>query len=218
MQCIVFHLDAADRVSYTPLITVIERLRHACVAGLLCTVSLATLVSAAQLPAQLKEADWARADASISRLDPRTFKGVPMAIRSALAKRGCTIPQPTGSQRARNIVSGHFTQTMRMEWAVLCSRNQRSKILVFRGKDLVQVDELAEAADADYLEADGDGRIEFSRGLATVSSRIIRRVQSSEPAPLRIINHDGIDDAFEGKGSTIWYWFEGTWISLQGSD
>lgn len=185
-----------------------------CHASLLCATIAVTTVSTAQFTPN----EWSRADASIVRLAPRTFNGVPAGIRNALVKRGCTIPQPTGSKRARNVVSGRFTQRTRTEWAALCSRSQRSSILVFHDNDFTQADEFGEAADADYLQTGGNDQLIFSRALTTASSRVIRLAQSGETTPLLVIDHDGIDDAFEGKASTIWYWSEGGWIRLKGSE
>ncbi len=41
---------------------------------------------------------------------------------------------------------------------------------------------------------------------------------SADSPALQTVDHDGIVDAFEGKGSMIWYWPGGKWISFLGSD
>jgi hypothetical protein len=38
---------------------------------------------------------------------------------------------------------------------------------------------------------------------------------SLKPPPL---DHEGINDAFIEKGSHVWYWYDGQWMQLAGSD
>jgi hypothetical protein len=182
--------------------------------GLLCwTVAVTPLAAAQPSPA-----DWSRADAATVRVSPSAFTNLPSAIRTAMEKRGCTVPQPAGSERRRNVITGHFTGAKAREWAALCSRDRRSTVLVFHGDGSSKVDEVGEAADADYLQTRPGGRIGFSRALLVASPRAIKRIRTDDGPKLRVIDHDGIVDAFEGKGSMIWYWLEGKWVLLPGSD
>jgi hypothetical protein len=182
--------------------------------GICWTVAAAAPISGSQLP----QADWLRADEATVRLDPSVFSSLPSSILIAMERRQCTVPQPFGSSRPRNVISGHFTQTGRIDWAVLCSRKKRSAVLVFHGKDYGEVDELGEAADSEYLQTvSGSGRIGFSRGLVVATPDVVRRSWHNGPRP-RIVDRDGIADTFEGKGSVIWYWSDGKWIQLTGAD
>ena len=128
---------------------------------------------------------------------------------------GCTVPQPAGATRPGNVISGHFTQPDRTDWAVLCSRANQSKVLVFHGND---ASELGDAADVGYLQSQAGGRIGFSRRLSVATPEAVRRAANNNQPQLRVIDHDGVVDAFEGKGATIWYWSEGKWIQLPGAD
>lgn len=170
------------------------------------------------LSAQLTPADWRHADAATVRLHPSAFSHLPSSIRTEMERRGCTVPQPFGSDRRRNVIRGHFTHAKRTDWAALCSRGKRSSVLVFHGKDFREVDELAEAADSEYLQTVPGGRIGFSRALVVATPKMVRRSREDDVPKPRIIDHDGIVDAFEGKGSMIWYWFGEKWILLSGSD
>jgi hypothetical protein len=190
-----------------------ERLFFAvCGVVLVCGVSVPASVSGAQLT----PADWLRADAATVRLAPSVFVNLPLSIRRAMERRGCTVPQPVGSARPRNVISGHLTHATRTDWAALCSREKRSSILVFHGQDFSDVDELADAPDSEYLQTVSGGGIGFSRALSVATPTIVRRARAA-PA-LQTVDHDGIADAFEGKGSMIWYWPGGKWISFLGSD
>jgi hypothetical protein len=195
----------------------------------LCTSSLVMLIviwscdEPAAVPlrsAQLQPVDWDRADAATVRLAPAVFTELPAALRAELTKRGCTIPQPFRASARRNVVSGRFTTGAQKDWAVLCSRGRSSAILVFRDGSATNVGELAEDADRQYLQVmDGRGAIGYSRVLSVVTPQRMRqrRLVHDGPDP-RPFDHDGIEDAFEGKASVVWYWFRRDWIRLTGAD
>jgi len=184
----------------------------------MCGVSLisALTMCVSVVAGQLSPADWSRADAATVRLVPSAFSNLPPSVRSAMEQRRCTVPQPVDSGRPRNVISGHFTDAKSTGWAVLCSRERRSAVLVFHGKDFGDVDALAEAPDSEYLQTVSGGRIGFSRALSVAAPKVVK--QSRVAAKPRVVDHDGIVDAFEGKGSTIWYWSGDKWISALGSD
>ena len=106
----------------------------------------------------------------------------------------------------------------RADWAVLCSRGRRSAVLVFHGKDFIEVEEFAETADSEYLQTVPGGRIGFSRALVVATPDIVKQSREDAVRKPGVVDHDGIVDAFEGKGSTIWYWFEKKWNELAGAD
>jgi hypothetical protein len=67
---------------------------------------------------------------SIKRLSPSAFPELPSAVRRALNLRGCSVPQSflTGPH---NVIKGEFARPGQTDWAVLCSVNGVSGILVF---------------------------------------------------------------------------------------
>jgi hypothetical protein len=69
------------------------------------------------------------------------------------------------------------------------------------------------------LQVVNAGEIGFSRAIGIASAKYIRdhhqQFGGPKPPPL---THDGIDDAFVGKASTVWYWYRGKWLQLQGAD
>jgi|SRR5687767_2586554 len=162
---------------------------------------------------------WAEADLSVRRLGPDTFGALPASIRKDLIQRGCTIPQAVEYQRPHNVISGRFTSAAGTDWAVLCSRARVSAILVFRHGRTPPI-ELASFPDANYLQGLGDSTIGFSRVISVASARFIRAASEAGhggPVPPRL-DHEGIDDAFAGKGSTVLYFHSGKWLTLAGSD
>ena len=67
----------------------------------------------------------------------------------------------------------------------------------------------------------GEGRVGFSRLLVGVDpERILsrRRWWPDDLPPGLTIEHDGIEEAFAGKGGIVRYCWDGQWISLPGSD
>lgn len=181
----------------------------------ICSPGDAALASSWRI-AQRTPADWARADADTVRLDPGVFSEVPARVRTELKRLGCTIPQPSGASTRRNVVSGRFTTAALKDWAVLCSRRGTSAILVFEGGSPTQVRELAAQPDAQYLQVMGrTPAIGYSRGLAVATPQLIRRrLQGGGGREPRPLDHDGIEDAFEGKASVVWYWSRQEWIQL----
>lgn len=89
------------------------------------------------------------------------------------------MPQSFTSERPHNVVTGSFARAGQQDWAVLCSRQDSSSVLIFwGGADAESPTEFPRAADAGYLQGIGEGRIGYSRLLAAASPR---RSGSSQP-------------------------------------
>src|SRR6266571_7420509 len=81
-----------------------------------------------QAPADLQEV-FERADRQIVRLSPTAFPELPTNVLVELQRRGCTIPQVP--MVAQNVIKGEFSKPGQTDWAVLCSVNRVSSILIF---------------------------------------------------------------------------------------
>lgn len=163
--------------------------------------------------------DWTRADQATVRLEPGAFPDLPLAVREELQRRGCTIPQAFTGGSPHNAVRGRFISSRETDWAVLCSRQRTSSILVFRAGSPTAVIELARRPDADFLQVTGPGSIGYSRAVGVASPQYIRehheQYGGAQPPP---IDHDGINDIFVEKASIVWYWHAGRWLQLTGAD
>ena len=178
-----------------------------------------TLLSIAEEFQSAGQPDWARANAETVRLPPSAFGELPVEVRKDLEGRGCTIPQPYDARSPTNVVTGRFTAATAMDWAVLCSRDRTSTILVFRAGSVSDVAELESRPDADFIQGTGSGKAGFSRSLSVADPGYIRRHYEAYGGPqLPPLHHDGINDAFLEKASVIHYWHEGRWLQLQGAD
>ena len=163
--------------------------------------------------------DWQKADVATVRLRPSAFVDLSVPIRQDLEKRGCTVPQVYGRAVPHNVVRGRFTSASQMDVAVLCSKARVSSILVFRGGAVTDVAELASSPDKDFLQGVGEDIIGYSRSLGVANPKYIQDHYDAyggpKPPPL---DHDGIDDGFDGKASTVRYWYRGQWLRLQGAN
>ena len=160
---------------------------------------------------------WARADLAVRRLAPSAFPSLPPAIRGELEARHCTIPQVYSDPRAGNVISGHFRRPGQRDWAVLCSIQRVSRIIIFWSGRVRGATELAKSADRAYLQGTGHGGIGYSRAIAVVGADGLHG-GSEEGDPPGPIDHEGIDDAFVEKASVIWYLARGHWYRLVGDD
>ncbi len=163
---------------------------------------------------------WTKADIETPRLSPKMFTQLPASIVSHLEKRRCTVPQSFAGGKPHNVISGEFIKRGQSDWAVLCSINRTSSILIFVGGSVSNVLKIAESQDSGFLQTiDGDGTVGFSRQIGVVDGAYIedhyREYGGPKPPP---ITHSGIEDAFLEKASTIHYYHRGKWLALQGAD
>lgn len=162
--------------------------------------------------------EWDNADKAIVRLAPSAFPHLPQAVREDAERRGCTIPQLSYPKEPHNVIEGEFTRSKQLDWAILCSRNRVSSILVYRGGTADDVAALAASEDRHYLQA-ARRFIYFSHQIGVASPKYIHAMNKEfDGGSLPPIDHDGINDAFVEKASSIKYWHQGKWWALQGAD
>src|ERR1700730_1539036 len=110
---------------------------------------------------QVRSADvWEKADRAVLRFAPSAFPTLPPIIKRDLDRRRCTVPQPDPAaigpapdrDLLHNVIHGHFQSGGQTDWAIVCSRNRVSTILVFWGGRANNVSELAERPDAGFLQ------------------------------------------------------------------
>ncbi len=166
--------------------------------------------------------DVEKAEAEILRLQPSAFPELPAPIARELARRGCLIPQvESWAEGSHNVISGQFRTPGQTDWAILCSIDRVSSLLIFWNGSAADVENLngERRPDRFYLQGMGDHRPAFSWLIRAVGKKYILDHYAlygmSEPPP---IDHEGIDSAFAGKGSTILYWYKGEWLHLPGAD
>lgn len=176
------------------------------IAGLVLSIALAAVAGSPEV-------------APIKRLPPSAFSVLPRAVSSYLTRRKCTIPQSDYFEQKHNVIRGQFMIRGRMDWAILCSRNGTSTILIFAPGRTKPVAEIASGEDSHYLQGGVGGQPEFSHSISVATRKDIlsyRRVFGGWlPRPL---DHQGIDDSFDGKASVVLYFDKGRWVELTGMD
>ena len=167
-----------------------------------------------------QEPDFTRADADTVRLAPAAFPDLPVPIRADLDRRGCMVPQTFRRRDTRqNVIRGRFLSPGPTDVAVLCSKSRRSAILVYRDGVAPAAVELADLPDATFLQVvDGAGNVGFSRLVTVATADHVREHAARGGRPPSAVDHDGVEDAFLEKGSSIWYWSGGKWSQLPGAD
>lgn len=92
--------------------------------------------------------------------------GIGSARYRELQRRGCTIQQESYTKRANNVIRGNFARPGQLDWAVLCSINRVSSILVFFNGSEKDVQEIARMEDRTFLQGiSADNRL-FERHQA----------------------------------------------------
>lgn len=125
-------------------------------------------------------------------------------------------------EQPHNVIHGHFRNSNQVDWAVLCSISRKSAILVYWSgstESVEQVPSWLSADDKDWLQGSDEDSLGFSRSIHTVSAEYIDDHAGWYGGQLpEYVDHEVIDDGFDGKASVVHYWFEGDWLSLQGAD
>ncbi len=160
----------------------------------------------------------------VRRYPPDSFPELSRPVRDSLVSRGCQVPTPG---YRTNVITGAFTAKGAVEWAVVCSVHDTSQILVMNAANGVVVDSLRRSADSNWIQSDVGKRWLFSRAIALVPMSTLNIVPADTtdedvvyfgavlPKP---IDHDGIDQAFLDKASTMFYFAQGKWFEVGTSD
>jgi hypothetical protein len=158
-------------------------------------------------------------DARIVRLSPSAIRRLPANLVKELQRRGCTIPQETHSKQSNNVIKGEFAKPGQTDWAVLCSVNGVSSILVFWNGSEKNPSSIAPMEDRIFIQGFKKSEYSYSRGIKPAGKSFITLHHNAYGArPLPPINHQGIVDTFTEKASVVWYSYQGKWLKLSGSD
>jgi hypothetical protein len=158
-------------------------------------------------------------ESPIVRLPPSAFPELPVVVRAELERRGCTIPQLKKGAALSNVIHGQFAVRGRTDWAVLCSVQGSSSILVFQKGAERNPASLSEENDFGCLQGSNPDDYVFGRMIAVVGKDFIMKHYEAYGGPTPPpISHEGIDDAVYEKGSAVKYLYSGKWITLTGAD
>jgi hypothetical protein len=145
-------------------------------------------------------------------LPPSAFPELPATVRQELESRHCMIPQAEFETNGKtNVIRGKFFASNSLDWAILCSHNGTSSILVFREGGEVPPAEFGSSEDTLYSQAVSGNRFAYSRQIRVFAPKDFRAYQRQGMADPHLppLHHDAVDDGFNGKGDQVYY-FRGT--------
>jgi len=78
---------------------------------------------------------------------------------------------------------------------------------------------LLPAADSNYVQGAGGDQWAYSRWIGPMGVEDILRIDPHQLGiPLPPIEHQGINDGFEGTAFLVWYYYDGQWLKVAGGD
>ena len=93
---------------------------------------------------------------------------------------------------------------------MLCSVKGVSTILLFWNGSEKNPAARAPGNDSNYLQDVGGGRLDYSRGIEPMGvENILRHDPDHLGDPLPPIEHQGINNSFEGTPFLVWYYYDG---------
>lgn len=148
------------------------------------------------------------------RLLPVTsFPALPGVVVTQLDERKCMVPQTYEARTPENVVHASLERKGSDDWAVLCSVNGSTTLYVFFQSQLATPIALRHQRDSEWLGSEVGGGYGSAWGIA-------RRAPSQihSPKAHSVIDHDGVDDAFVEKSSTVHYYQNDSWIVIDNSN
>ena len=116
-------------------------------------------------------------------------------------------------KKDHNVVSGEFAKKGQKDWAVLCSKNHVSSILIFWGGESTCPSEINQLEDKSSLQG-YNGTAMFSRAIRTVSSSKMKSFRTNEKSKSFSIDHQGIGDDDLDKFFVVEYCDKGKWLTF----
>lgn len=150
-------------------------------------------------------------------VSPAAYTYIPKALRAALDKRGCQLPQldKYDAKNPTNAISGHFLNSTQTDWAALCIIGDRPRVVVGWGRKSTCSDEITTGwpLEVSFAHEPGGGLF-----LGKASAKMILDYRKffgdTNASP---VTHDGINVGDE-HASLIYYCDGKNWLQLQGDD
>jgi hypothetical protein len=141
----------------------------------------------------------------IRLLPVSSFPQLPPGVALQLLKKGCLIPQTYEAHEPENVIHGSFEKKGSNDWAALCSVNRITTLYVFFQSALDHPISLRHQPDNEWLGVEWSLDYGSAWGIARRPPHLIQ--------PKGTADHDGIDDAFVEKSTTVHYFENGHWTT-----
>ena len=198
--------------------------RHSTRCVVLC--ALAVLPAAAQGPdsQRLVESGHIEMEGQsipylVRRLPLNAFPDLPNAVVEQLNQRQCLIPQSYEAHHPENVVHGSLERAGSSDWAVLCSSEGKTSLLVFFGSAPGKPAVLATEPETKRLQRhDSSGVLGFNWAIEPASPQKVHEAQSGmEKRPLRP-DHDALADITLDRTTIYRFFKKGSWTVVDTSD
>jgi hypothetical protein len=146
----------------------------------------------------------------IRLLPLESFPQLPAVVASALREKHCTIPQTYEAHEPENVIHGAFEKKDGDDWAALCSVSGTTTLYVFFASQPGVPVAIRHQKDAEWLGSELAGVYGAAWGSAWGIARRPAE-QLRRTAHGAALDHDGIEDAFVEKSSTVRYFQSGDW-------
>ena len=155
----------------------------------------------------------------IRHLPVNAFPELPLAIQSALTRRGCLIPQSYEAHQPENVIHGSFQQAGSSDWAVLCSVAGNVSLLVFPESSDGQPTSLATAPEISRLQPHGSSTtLGFNWAIDPASPQQVHQAQLNMRHPPPRLDHDALADSTIDQKTIYRFCAHGTWTILDTQD
>lgn len=135
-----------------------------------------------------------------------SFPQLPPEVAMQLGRMGCMIPQTYEAREPENVIHGSFEKRGSSDWAVLCSVDHVSTLYVFFQSALSQPIALRHQPNSEWLGVEWSLDYGSAWGIARRAPRMMPYADKAD--------HDGIEDAFVEQSSTVHYFQNGHWTTI----
>lgn len=149
----------------------------------------------------------------IRLLPPASFPALPSPVAGVLNSHRCLIPQTYEAHQPENVIRGSFEKQGSDDWALLCSVDGATTLYVFFQSRLGEPIVLRRQRDSQWLGAETVGAYGSAWGIAVRHPSQFPRIKAAHG-----IDHDGIDDSYVEKSTSIHYFQNGNWISIDANN
>jgi hypothetical protein len=153
----------------------------------------------------------------IRLLPVESFPNLPAAVAGQLNAQHCMIPQTFEARKPENVIHGEFEAAGSADWAVLCSHDGSTSLLVFFHDMPEKPSTLTTVKDTDRMASElPSDDLGSAWGISTIPPDGMKHTPGvHQHGPF---NHDGIEDDYIEHASTVHYYKSGSWLALEGNN
>lgn len=183
----------------------------------ICGLACAHAQTAEQTETGQTETKQGTRDYVIRLLPLASFPNLPATVAAQLGAMHCMIPQTFEAHHPENIIHGAFERRGSIDWAVLCAHDGSTDLLVFFQNAAQKPFTLATHLNTERMGSETpSNKLGSAWGIAAIPPEGMMHTPGvHQHGPF---DHDGIEDDFVERSSTIHYYRSGTWLAIEGNN